>query len=1520
MNPIRTLRILVVVFAVIFPHANNLHASSSTADRLSFHVCDGDDPCDTVTIKPDTLEFCAYDNALPFVYEGINLNSSGYYTFRYETALGCDSIVVVHFQVKPLPDGSRIEAQHITLCSHELPYFEQDSALTSQGLYRFITSASDGCDSAYYILLTVKESPVVNIYGNRYLCPGASATLTVNACNECTFDWSTGENTKSITIDSAGVYYLTITNSNNCSVTDSVIIAEASNPEAQFIGDTAICSGESTTLTVSGNYEYIWGNGISGPMTVTPTKDTTIKVTIFNRETLCSKQDSVHVHVNPRLSASISSSTLEICDGDSSLLTASEGVRYLWSTGDTTASIYAKEDGIYSVTIFNEYGCSDSASVVFVVHPVPEVTLSGNTSFCSGESTTITLSGATYYVWSNGNRTSTLSTNIPGNYSVTCSNIYGCQTILSVPITYSTVEAVLSGSNTYCQGSYTVLRVMGDSTNTYQWVNGTQDDSMIVSSTGVVSVIVTNTNGCQKLLSTNINELPAPNPSISVTPQGELIICEGRSVSLRASGGFSYHWSNGKNTNIITVTEQGIYTVTVTSANGCSAEISESVIVNPKPQITIVAPDTACVGDVFYIHAITPSEASYSWSSGQSTSSILVQPNVGLSYYMVSVQDNNGCSNTASTTITVVAKPSVFINGLNNSTITICQNEAASLYATAGASYQWSNGMSTNPIFVNNVGTYSVTVTNNEGCSSSASVTIAQNPLPVATITENTTICQGQTATLSATYNSSYTYNWSNGSNTSSISANTAGTYTVTVTNSNGCSNVLSTTLTVNEKPQVSISGSTSICAGELSQLTATADMPCSYVWSTGDTNSITSVGSSNTYRVTAYNEYGCSNTASLAVTVHSLPIPYITGNTTICKGTSTTLTATGGVSYMWSNGHTSAQISVSPSSNLTYTVTATDQYGCRGTMSATVTVNIVPSINILGNRSFCEGSSTTLTANGGSYYTWSTGDNTASVNINTVGTYSVTATNSLGCQNSESVTITVMGRPYISISGRSSICAGEMDTLVAGGASQYIWSTGESSSSIHVMPTTTTTYSVTGTGYNGCTATVSKVVNINEKPNIQINGVTTLCDGESATLTAIGGVSYLWANGSTSSQIEVTQSGNYTVVGTSAAGCSNNASLVVTVNPLPRITLTGSTTFCENTTSTIMVDGGSSYHWSTGSGQDAITLNTGGLYSVTAYNDYGCSSDTSFTASTWPTPEAVITGTTDLCEGESGYLTVSQNAQYTWSNGSTSQTINITPYESTSYYVTVTDVNGCNNYTYKSVAVHPKHHNNFTAEICQGHDFSQYGFQIPVQNEAGVFTFTDSLQSSYGCDSISTLTLTVNPTPEIHGGINGNDIVSNYGSYFYQLTDVDNANIFQWSISNPRWTLSNSNINSVFLNIQTPGSGTLFVKAINSCGYQDTSLAITCNVGVDEYLNDSEILVYPNPVSQSLLINLEKTPLGVHDIQLFDQRGRCVLTFPIHDTQVQVDCTPYANGHYVLRFVDDKNRVVDSRKIIINK
>ena len=166
----RKLQIVVASLAMILLCANNLLASSSMENRLSPRVCDEDDPCDTLTIEPDTIDVCVYDIALPYIFEGNILNTSGYYTYHYETAQGCDSTVVVNFLVLSSNGESREEFRRVTVCSHELPYIEQDSAISTPGMHKFLTPAQNGCDSAYFVLLVVKESPVVNIHGGRYLC------------------------------------------------------------------------------------------------------------------------------------------------------------------------------------------------------------------------------------------------------------------------------------------------------------------------------------------------------------------------------------------------------------------------------------------------------------------------------------------------------------------------------------------------------------------------------------------------------------------------------------------------------------------------------------------------------------------------------------------------------------------------------------------------------------------------------------------------------------------------------------------------------------------------------------------------------------------------------------------------------------------------------------------------------------------------------------------------------------------------------------------------------------------------------------------------------------------------------------------------------------------------------------------------------------------------------------------------------------------------------------------------------
>ena len=234
-------------------------------------------------------------------------------------------------------------------------------------------------------------------------------------------------------------------------------------------------------------------------------------------------------------------------------------------------------------------------------------------------------------------------------------------------------------------------------------------------------------------------------------------------------------------------------------------------------------------------------------------------------------------------------------------------------------------------------------------------------------------------------------------------------------------------------------------------------------------------ITTAGTYTHTLHTVNSCDSVLTLTVTLKALPPTAITGNTTLCEGETTTLTANGGVSYVWSNAATSNSISVSQSG--VYTVTATNAEGCSATANVTVTVNPLPTITIGGNTTVCAGSSTTLTASGANTYIWSTGDNTAFVNINVFGVYTVTGTSSEGCSNTATVTVLVSQLPQITITGETDICAGESTTLTANGGETYLWNDGTTDNTLTVS--TAGTYQVIGYNAAGCNAMASATVNV---------------------------------------------------------------------------------------------------------------------------------------------------------------------------------------------------------------------------------------------------------------------------------------------------------------------------------------------------------------------------------------------------------------------------------------------------------
>lgn len=430
-------------------------------------------------------------------------------------------------------------------------------------------------------------------------------------------------------------------------------------------------------------------------------------------------------------------------------------------------------------------------------------------------------------------------------------------------------------------------------------------------------------------------------------------------------------------------------------------------------------------------------------------------------------------------------------------------------------------------------------------------------------------------------------------------------------------------------------------------------------------------------------------NTASIP---GSIATPSISGASSICAGSSTNLSVSGGsyYAYKWSTGASTSTISVNAGG--TYTVTV---YGNCSSATATKTITSTsptPSITHTGPTTFCQGGSVTLDAGAGySAYNWNNGSTSQTITVSTGGNYSVTVTQN-SCTASDVETVTVNNASAsITPSGTVTICSGSSITLDAGvSGAAYAWSTSANTQTISVN--SGGTYSVTVT-QNGCTASdnVTVTVSANLSPNITPAGPISICPGGTVTLDAGSGFdTYVWNTNDNTQSLVVSSAGTYTVTVTQGS-CSGNGSVSVSVNAVPvsvNITPSGPVSVCSGSTVTLDAGAGyDGYNWSNTDQSQTTTVSTSGNYIVTVVQN-GCVGKDTVVVTVNPLPNPSITPSSNqtICQGE----TVTFDAgggydNYLWSNGATTQTVSVT--SAATLDVTVTD-NGCSGATSNSVSV----------------------------------------------------------------------------------------------------------------------------------------------------------------------------------------------------------------------------------------
>ncbi len=1068
-----------------------------------------------------------------------------------------------------------------------------------------------------------------------------AGTTTAEFCIQVSSGWGIGNDFGFDDVDIRSTVVLT----------DQVTVNVTPLPVVDLGPDVTLCDGQSITLDVATpGGTYLWQDGSTASSTQVTTAGT-YGVTVTANG--CSASDAIDVSYTPLPVVDLGPD-INLCNGETVVLDVSQpGASYGWSDGSNGPTLTVSAAGTYGVTVFQN-NCFASDAVDVVYNPYPVVNIGPDATLCLGDQVTYdaTTPGGTY-LWHDGSTGPTFTASSTGAVSVDVT-VNGCTTTDAANVVVNTYPFFDLGPDvTVCPGSVVTLDATVPGA-TYLWQDGSTAAIFNAAAPGNYSVQVT-LNGCTSNDAVNVAHFALPVVDLGA----DLSICAGTTTTLGVNvPGATYLWSTGDMTDNITIGAAGTYSVDVT-LNGCTVSDAVTIAVTPLPAFDLGPDQLLCPGTTNTLDASVPG-ATYQWSTGATTPTITVGPGA----YSVTVTANN-C--TASDAVTLGQHPAAMVD-LGADT-TLCPGQSILLNATqVGASYLWQNGSTASTLLVNTPGTYDITLTDINGCTAQDAIDVGYaNPQPID-LGPDAVICAGTSLVLDATAPGA-SHVWSNGATTPTITVNSAGTYSVTVTEGT-CSTNDAITVQVSPLPVVDLGNDTTLCPGQTLVLTA----PNGYalLWSTGSTGNTITVNAAGTYSLTATNSDGCQATDAITVNYAAPGAIDLGPDQSICQGASITLDATlTGATHLWSTGATTPTISVSAAG--TYSVEVF-QGGCSITDAITIAVDPVPVFDLGPDQVLCQGESTTLDASvPGATHLWNTGATTPTISVGNTGLYSVTADLN-GCTAMDQVQVTVLSPTSVDLGPDQVLCQGEsltLDATVPGAT--YLWSTGATTPTITV--TTSNTYSVQ-VFQGSCSVSDAVNITVNPAPVFDLGADQEICAGSTTILDAtVPGASYLWSTGATTPTITTGTAGSFSVTVTLNT-CAVTDAVTVEVSVPQQVDLGPDTVLCQGESITLDASvPGATYLWSTGATTPTLTVNSANTYSVQVFQGI-CTVSDIVQVGVNPVPTLELGADQVICEGASTILNATYpGATYAWSNGATSPTLTVST--SGTYGVTI-DLNGC--------------------------------------------------------------------------------------------------------------------------------------------------------------------------------------------------------------------------------------------------
>ena len=1243
------------------------------------------------------------------------------------------------------------------------------------GTYTVTVKDANNCTATASVTITQPAAIVLTTTQTNLLCNGATTgTATVTATGGTgtkTYTWNTSpvQYTATASNLAAGTYTVTVKDANNCSATAGVTITQ---PTALVLATTqtnVLCNLAITgTVTVAatggtGTKTYTWNtspiqytataNGLAaGTYTVT-VKDAnnctaTASVTITQPAALTLTTTQVNVLCN---GATTGTATVAATGGTGTKT-------YTWNTSPVqyTATASGLGAGIYNVTVKDANNCTATASVTITQPSALTLTATQSNVLCFGGNTaSVTLTGAGgtgAYQFKKGSGAyqaiATFSSLSAGTYTFTVKDANNCTATLSVTITQPTVLAgTTTTTNVSCNGgnngTATVTATGGTATYTYTWNTSPAQYTATASglSAGTYAVIVKDANNCTATTSVTITQ-----PTVlALTTTQVNVLCNGAttgSATVTATGGTgtkTYTWNTSPVQYTATANSlaAGTYIVTVKDANNCIATANVTITQPAVLALTTTQVNVLCNGATTGTATVTASGGTgtktYTWNTSP-VQYTATASGLGAGTYNVTVKDANNCTATASVTITqpsaltlTATQSNVLCFGGSTGSVTLtgAGGIGAYLFKKGAGAYQAGN------VFGNLVaGTYTFTVKDANNCTATLNVTITQPAVLAGTTTPTNVLCNGGntgSATVSITGGTSpylYTWNTSPAQYTSTATGLIAGSYSVAITDNNGCALTKTVVITQPNVVNGTVTGTNVTCnGGNNGTATATGSggtAPYTYTWNTSPVQyGSAAIGLiADTFAVNIVDANGCSVTKTKIVTQPTAIVLTTTQVNVLCNGATTgtaTVIATGGTgtkTYTWNTSPVQYTATASGLAAGTYMVTVKDANNCIATANVTITQPTVLALTTTQVNVLCNGANTasaTVSVMGGtvSYtYTWNTSpvQYTATASGLAAGTYMVTVKDANNCTATANVTITQPAVLALTTTQVNVLCNGATTgtatvTATGGtGTKTYTWSNGATTSTTSGLGTGT--YMVTVTDANNCTATASITITQPSALTLTATQSNVLCFGGSTgsvSLTAAGGTgAYLFKKGAGAYQagnvFGSLVAGTYTFTVKDANNCTATLSVTITQPAILAGATTPTNVLCNggNTGSaTISITGGTSpylYTWNTSPAQYTATATglTVGSYSVAITDSNGCALTKTVVITQPNVVNGTVTGTNVTCNGgNNGTATATGSGgtapyTYTWNTSPVQYGSAAIGLIADTFAVNIVDANGC--------------------------------------------------------------------------------------------------------------------------------------------------------------------------------------------------------------------------------------------------